>query len=57
MNKKYHQSKIQKHAVVNKWNTTSTSNEIHVSKTNLTGFLSIRLNVGSQKLQRSPENK
>ena len=51
MNKKYHQSKIQKHAVVNKWNTTSTSNEIHVNKTSLTGFLSIRLNVGSQKLQ------
>ena len=41
----------QKHAVVNKWNTTITSHEIHVSKTSLTGFLSIRLNVGSEKLQ------
>ena len=41
----------QKHAVVNKWNTTIISHEIHVSKTSLTGFLSIRLNVGSQKLQ------
>ena len=51
MNKKYHQSKIQKHAVVNQWNTTITSNEIHVSKTSLTGFLSIRLKEGSQKLQ------
>ena len=51
MNKKYHQQKIQKHVVVNKWNRTITTNEIHVSKTSLTGFLSIRLNVGSQKLQ------
>ena len=51
-----HEQKIkpevtQHHAFVNEWNTTKKIHEIHVSQTSLTGFLSIRLNVGSENLQ------